>query len=355
HGTCESVVRWWDATTGKELMTRPAHQHSVEAVCFTPDGRFLLSAAHDDTVRVWDIASARSLHRVSNEGRNATALSVVSSQGKFLPGGGDEKLCLYDGVTGRRLQSFAPPREPDNVPAIRKAHNQVRAFVVSPDGRSATSLRACSRALTGDPEYFFDFWDLAASKIRKSSVMAKTIRFSPFHPDGMRFIGFRFAGDWDSAEVVVVDIETGRIEATLQHDDRQWMKTATAADGRTLVTATTRVRQWDGQRIATGPHTIHVWELSSAKECLTIPLKESGSDDRCDRIAIAPDCRTLVTVSPGYALRFWDMMTGEELLHRTGATTRVTSLAFSPDGRYLAAGHADSTILLWDLSVIGEH
>src|SRR5262249_45942862 len=99
----------------------------------------------------------------------------------------------------------------------------------------------------------------------------------------------------------------------------------------------------------------HVWELSSAKECLTIPLKESGSDDRCDRIAIAPDCRTLVTVSPGYALRFWDMMTGEELLHRTGATTRVTSLAFSPDGRYLAAGHADSTILLWDLSVIGEH
>src|SRR5262249_267816 len=54
-------------------------------------------------------------------------------------------------------------------------------------------------------------------------------------------------------------------------------------------------------------------------------------------------------------LRFWDMITGEELLRRTGATARVTSLAFSADGRFLATGHADSTILLWDVSFVGEH
>jgi hypothetical protein len=49
------------------------------------------------------------------------------------------------------------------------------------------------------------------------------------------------------------------------------------------------------------------------------------------------------------------LVTGEELLRRTGATARVTSLAFSPDGKFLATGHADSTILLWDVSFIGEH
>jgi hypothetical protein len=185
--------------------------------------------------------------------------------------------------------------------------------------------------------------------------MPRGVRFSHFHPEGNRFIGLFFAGNWDSAEVVVVDIETGRIEATLQHADRKGMRTATAADGRTLVTATTHAWQWDGGWIGIGPHTIHVWELSSAKECMTIPLKESGADDRCDLIAIAPDCRTIVTVTPGSAMRFWDRVTGEELPRRTGATARVTALAFSPDGKFLATGHADSTILLWDLSFIGEH
>ena len=88
---------------------------------------------------------------------------------------------------------------------------------------------------------------------------------------------------------------------------------------------------------------------------MTITLKEAGSDDRCEHIAIAPDCRTIVTVSHGDTLRFWDMMTGAELLHRTGAASRVTSLAFSPESKVLATGHADSAILLWDLSSIGAH
>src|SRR5262249_34968170 len=117
HGPGESVVRWWDATTGKELLAKQAHEDRVESLCFSPDGRFLMSAANDDTMRVWDLAAARSLHRVPPEGRYVRALSVVSSQGTLLAGGGDDKLHLYNWITGRRLQSLVLPPEPDNVPA----------------------------------------------------------------------------------------------------------------------------------------------------------------------------------------------------------------------------------------------
>jgi RNA polymerase sigma factor (sigma-70 family) len=355
HGPGESVVRWWDATTGKELLAQPAHEDRIESLCFTPDGRFLVSAANDDTMRVWDLAAARSLHRVPPEGRYVRALSIVSPQGTFLAGGGDAKLNLYNWITGRRLQSLVLPPEPDNVPAEMRPWNSLRAFVVSHDGKSAIALRDYSRGLTGNAESVFDFWDLASGKIRKSSAMPQGIRFSHFHPDGKRFTGFLFAGDWDSADVVIVDIESGRMEAALQHAVRRWMHTATAPDGRTLVTTTTHAWKWDSGWVGIAPHAIHVWELSSAKECMTITLKENGSDDRCDCIAIAPDCRTIVTVSHASALQFWDMITGEALLRRTGATARVTSLAFSADSRFLATGHADSTILLWDMSFLGEH
>jgi hypothetical protein len=49
------------------------------------------------------------------------------------------------------------------------------------------------------------------------------------------------------------------------------------------------------------------------------------------------------------------MFTGAELFQRTSTAARVTSLAFSRDSRLLATGHADSTILLWDLSSLGAH
>src|SRR4029077_13038699 len=92
QGPGEAVVRWWDTATGKEVLTKSAHEDRVESVCFTPDGRSLLSAAHDNTVRIWDIARGRSLHRMSDAGYYTSSLAIVSAQGTFLSGGGDDQL-----------------------------------------------------------------------------------------------------------------------------------------------------------------------------------------------------------------------------------------------------------------------
>jgi RNA polymerase sigma factor (sigma-70 family) len=356
HGPGESVVRWWDVATGKELMTQPAHEDRINSLCFTPDGRFLLSAGHDRAVRVWDVASARNLRRVEDEGHYPTKLSVVSAQGTFLSAGGGDELCLFNSATGRRLQSLGLPPKPRAANAILEPYHRVNDFVVSPDGSKATSLRACYTKLSGDADYFFDFWDLAAREFRKSSAVPENVWFSHFHPDGKRFIGHLSAGDWDSAGPAVVNLETGQIEAALQHRDRPGKISATALDGRMLVTATADSwRSHNYRWVGTGPHAIHVWELHSAKECLTIPVKESGSGDHCNQIAVAPDCRTTVTVSHGETLHFWDMMTGEEVLRFAGAGAQITSLAFSPDSKLLATGHSDSAILLWDLMPVREH
>ena len=57
-------------------------------------------------------------------------------------------------------------------------------------------------------------------------------------------------------------------------------------------------------------------------------------------------------------IHFWEVNTGTHLGkvvgHGGGRSIRyVTSLAFSPDGRTLASGNYDGTVLLWDYENLG--
>jgi WD40 repeat protein len=71
-------------------------------------------------------------------------------------------------------------------------------------------------------------------------------------------------------------------------------------------------------------------------------------------VAFALDGRTLATGSADNTVILWDLTDpgrprklGASLTGHTGA---VTSVAFAPDGRTLATGSADNTVILWDLT-----
>jgi WD40 repeat protein len=53
-------------------------------------------------------------------------------------------------------------------------------------------------------------------------------------------------------------------------------------------------------------------------------------------------------------MQFWDLTTSKELLDRLAHDASVDSMALSPDGKQLAAGHQDSAILVWDISAAHE-
>lgn len=55
----------WDVQTGNRLLTLKGHTDDVESVAFSPDGRRLVAAIGDDTVRVWDSSTGHLLLTVS--------------------------------------------------------------------------------------------------------------------------------------------------------------------------------------------------------------------------------------------------------------------------------------------------
>ena len=101
--------------------------------------------------------------------------------------------------------------------------------------------------------------------------------------------------------------------------------------------------------------TVRVWKLPSGQAAKVIrPFIGKGLEGKLTAVAVSPDGRTIVAAlygPPNAAfIELFDLQTGRQEKHLPGVRDFANHIAFSRDGRYLAAALITGDLLLYDTS-----
>jgi WD40 repeat protein len=358
------VIRLWDVETGKEKHAREASPCGLLAVCFQGDGKGLWTLGSDFALRKWEAATGRLLGKPH-------AL-VRGSRPEFVAGGRlvssrNGKVVLYDATTGKVLRSAPGDRG-----------------IVAPDGR---------RLATTSPDGSVRLYDLETGKL----IQTRALPAERDTPGGSRPVVRGFTADGKSlilqGDIVSVwDVETGKQKASWslrrarvltppetgrQREGRpggrrmrSGRSTIPDGGGRPVPDFEDKIESValsaDGSKIAFGvrkyrqPPANTGGQVTEHRrlmilETMTAKLLHQTDVEEHDllHLAFSPDGK-LLAAGGAWTARVWEVGSARAGRQFTGHRGRINALAFSADGKRLATASEDSTVLVWDLSARPE-
>jgi WD40 repeat protein len=312
-GSEDGTVRVWDAATGAARLKLVGHRAAVRGVVFLPDGRSLVSASEDGTVRRWDAATGGERAVLVRIDRCVVAFAASADGGVLA--------LLLHGPARTRSRGFFERRRNHEQPLADGAH-----LVSGSDGREYAA--------------FHGRWESIALSPDGRSLVAR------LKPDG----GVRL---WDLSELAA----GGLVERPVLRGTSFGPLLAFTPDGRQLLTVPPPSFWSNAERMT-------LWDVGTGDKLRTL----TTGNATITLLSISPDGRIVATVdppgwfelfdhkgklqpAPSWAILLWDVITGDQLgrleIH---SYYGVSALAFSPDGRTLAAANLNGAIRLWDVT-----
>ncbi len=190
------------------------------------------------------------------------------------------------------------------------------------------------RLASGSSDSTVRLWDTATGAevavLRGLSGLAKQVAFSP---DGSRLAaGADGVHLWDAA--------TGAAQGTLGTGKEEVTGLVWSPDGRRLAGALARDP-------VGGESQLYVWDVATGREVASLRCNSTST-----ALAFSPDGRHIAANVLPSAARVWEVETGREVAVLPGHAGLVIALAYSPDGRRLATGTSfpESAVDVWDVA-----
>jgi dipeptidyl aminopeptidase/acylaminoacyl peptidase len=292
----------------------------------------------------WDAATGKEIRQTSVRdddrnygGPNARYTSLVlSPDGKYLAGGSNygNSIRLWDRATGKVVCDFEGGR------------SDVHALVFSADG-ATVAVAGMDRTAR--------VWNVhTGEQLHQVKFTNADLRSVAFAPDSkvlaVGATGWEPGANQQTSEVQIVRVAGGKEIARIKRVNAFLSALAFSPDGKVLAVA------WQNQGV-------ELWDAATGQERRRL----EGQVGTVQTLAFSPDGRTLAAglfvpfqaaipgnpMPPGgnqASVALWELGSGQLRSRFSGHQGQVGCLAFSPDGRTLASGATDTTVLLWDMA-----
>ena len=291
-----------------QTMQLTGHKGLVVAAASSDQGRWIVSAGTDATIRVWNAGSGALVRTIELDEGVPTALAVGNR--RALAGHKGGAIVLWDLEKAEKIGTF----------------------------QLGTTAAVASLAFTADANEF-------AAASQDGSVALFDTR-TPSAPamlldgrDGTGVIvaasqgrGFVASAGADRT-VRLWRTETESLTRTYRIPTGEIAALDISSDGRYIAAATT-----DG--------SIRVWSNSSSRAIRTFKAHQS----RAVAIAFGPD-RLLATTSDDGKVKVWNLRAGRVVRSLSGGTGPLRTLSFTPDGRRVIGAGQDGVIRVWSLDL----
>ena len=396
----DDKIRIW--APGKKFLvpvtTLRGHKGQVSSLDWSADGKQILSAGNDGTLRVWDAKSEREVLQITAAQESTILTAAFHPHRPLLASGGyDRWLRIWDVATRTewtahdtrgsvRSLAFAPDgRQLASVggngmicllelPTAWRGHRVRRVFH---DGestlRAVSFLRQGRSLVTGSESGEVKIWDVAAMSGMESQVVAGG------HLDGIAADARRAFVTGPGWKVHIQDLQTGEKIGTLSEAREFRVAPAWTPSGRLLANVSNHgnVRLWDlsampaklrpvdckgnvnslalssdEQLLATGESTgaLRIWNTRTGALVKMFRDGDAKPADKSYKLLFSADGKTLfAALTEGAEIEIWDVASGKMRTSLRHGQNTVHALAVSRDGKHLAAGVGQRGLQIWDL------
>lgn len=306
HGpqTTASLQRPDDIPSSPLLNQLIGHTGTVTAVTYSPDGRSIISAGADATVRIWTATSGLLARVIPLDHGAATTIAVQGH--RIATGHADGYIAVWDMSSGHKLADLRR-----NEAAIWSL-----AFTDVP-----------GRLVAAGHDWKVSLWDLR--------IPATPIHIFDGHENAVQAVAFSAQGPY---------LASGAADRTV----RLW-NLNTLDPVRTysrLSDFVTSVRfSPDGSQIASATLDGEIRIMSAASQRNFRRLR--GHRDSVTGLTFAPSGNLLASASADGTVRLWDLSRSRTLRTLASHPGQVTALDFAPDGSRLISAGDDGKIRIW--------
>jgi RNA polymerase sigma factor (sigma-70 family) len=307
--------------------SRYRHPTTIENISLSANGKF--AVAHSEmrsngAVCVYDLATGRAFLTLERKPAGSHVEAVaLSADGTTLAIKRNFSVVLHDVATGKEVGKAQYPSA--------NPYSAADLLVFTPDGKHAVVAAADGKSL-----HLLGF---AKGEVLRTFPHDNVVFAIALSPDGRNLVGagydreknVYFARLWEVPSAKPEGVaETGKELRKLMFGNGGIRCAAYSADGKTVALGA------DGGKEL----VVKLFDAATGKEQLKIPFPDASS---VRSVAFSPDGKTLAA-SGGSSTRLFDTTTGKEIVK---IDRKAIGLRFAPDGKVLV-GAVAGTIYRWD-------